>query len=84
MYVCLCAGATSATVKEAVAGGACTSKQVAAACGAGGDCGRCRRTVRAIIEQHFAAAGESSCRQCTASLFCQLHAGPRRGPARVG
>ncbi|MCV7175529.1 (2Fe-2S)-binding protein [Mycolicibacterium sphagni] len=55
MYVCLCAGATNATVSAAVASGACTSKQVAAACGAGGDCGRCRRTVRAIIEAHFAA-----------------------------
>lgn len=83
MYVCLCAGATSATVTEAVAGGACTSKQVAAACGAGGDCGRCRRTVRAIIEQHFAATAEPACRQCTASVFCQLHAGTRRSPARV-
>jgi bacterioferritin-associated ferredoxin len=83
MYVCLCAGATSLTVAEAVAGGASTSKQVAAACGAGGDCGRCRRSVRAIIEQHFAAAGEPACRQCTGSLFCQLHAGARSGPARV-
>jgi bacterioferritin-associated ferredoxin len=83
MYVCLCAGATSTTVTEVVAGGASTSKQVAAACGAGGDCGRCRRTVRAIIEAHFAAAGEPPCRQCTGSLFCQLHAGARRSSARV-
>lgn len=83
MYVCLCVGATSATVSEAVAGGASTSKQVAAACGAGGDCGRCRRTVRAIIEKHFAAAGEPPCRQCAASVFCQLHAGTRRSPARL-
>ncbi|KAA0108430.1 bacterioferritin-associated ferredoxin [Mycolicibacterium sp. P1-5] len=84
MYVCLCAGATSATVTEAVARGACTSKQVAAACGAGGDCGRCRRTVRAIIEQHFAdPAGEPPCRQCTASVFCQLHNGASRSTARA-
>jgi len=84
MYVCLCAGATSATVTEAVARGACTSKQVAESCGAGGDCGRCRRTVRAIIEQHFAAkAGEAPCRQCTASVFCQLHNGSRRSTARA-
>jgi bacterioferritin-associated ferredoxin len=84
MYVCLCAGATSATVTEAVAGGACTSKQVAAACGAGGDCGRCRRTVRAIIEQHFAvAAGEQPCRQCTAGVFCRLHDDSRHSAARA-
>ena len=50
MYVCLCEGVTSQTVSDAVACGASTSKEVAAACGAGLDCGRCRRTLRAIIE----------------------------------
>ncbi|MCG5433231.1 (2Fe-2S)-binding protein [Mycobacterium sp. MYCO198283] len=50
MYVCLCLGVTSHVVAEAVANGAATSKDVAKACGAGLDCGRCRRTVRAIID----------------------------------
>ncbi|MBX7453981.1 (2Fe-2S)-binding protein [Mycolicibacterium sp. 3033] len=50
MYVCLCLGITNATVSEAVARGASTTRQVAAACGAGSECGRCRRTVRAVIE----------------------------------
>ncbi|HYB37809.1 MAG TPA: (2Fe-2S)-binding protein [Mycobacterium sp.] len=49
MYVCLCVGATSHTVAEAVARGASTSREIAAACGAGADCGRCRRTLRAIL-----------------------------------
>jgi len=49
MYVCLCVGVTNQTVSDIVAQGASTSKEVAAACGAGGDCGRCRRTLRAII-----------------------------------
>jgi bacterioferritin-associated ferredoxin len=49
MYVCLCVGATNQTVSDAVARGASTSKEVAAVCGAGADCGRCRRTLRAII-----------------------------------
>lgn len=49
MYVCLCVGATSQTICDAVAHGACTSKEVAAACGAGADCGRCRQTLRSII-----------------------------------
>ncbi|HTD78663.1 MAG TPA: (2Fe-2S)-binding protein [Chloroflexota bacterium] len=49
MYVCLCVGATNQTVSDVVARGAATSKEVAEACGAGGDCGRCRRTLRAII-----------------------------------
>ena len=49
MYVCLCVGVTNQTVSEVVEQGASTSNEVAAACGAGGDCGRCRRTLRAII-----------------------------------
>ncbi len=50
MFVCLCNGITSHEVADAVDRGAATTKQVAVACGAGTDCGRCRRTVRAIIE----------------------------------
>jgi bacterioferritin-associated ferredoxin len=50
MFICLCKGVTSQTVIEAVAAGATTTKQVAKACGAGTECGRCRHTVRAIIE----------------------------------
>lgn len=49
MYVCLCTGATTQTVTDAVERGATTTNQVAAECGAGLDCGRCRRTVQAII-----------------------------------
>jgi bacterioferritin-associated ferredoxin len=55
MYVCLCAGATNQTVSDAVAAGASTSKEVAAACGAGADCGRCRCTVRRIIAATLAS-----------------------------
>jgi bacterioferritin-associated ferredoxin len=54
VFVCLCTGATSQCVADAVANGACTSKQVAEACGAGTDCGRCRRTVRALIASELA------------------------------
>lgn len=54
MYVCLCHGITSHAVAEAVACGAHTSREVATACGAGSDCGRCKRTVRAIIAEESA------------------------------
>jgi bacterioferritin-associated ferredoxin len=52
MFVCLCTGVTSQVVNDVVANGASTSKEVAAACGAGSDCGRCRHTVRAIIDAY--------------------------------
>jgi len=50
MYVCLCLGVTNETVSRALAEGAETTGQVAATCGAGSDCGRCRRTIRSMIE----------------------------------
>lgn len=59
MYVCLCSGTTCAMVGEAVAGGATTCKQVAAACGAGLDCGRCLRNLKALVEQKTALAAVS-------------------------
>jgi bacterioferritin-associated ferredoxin len=55
MYVCLCKGVTSHTVAEVVAKGATTTRKVAKACGAGSECGRCRRTVRAIINAALTA-----------------------------
>ncbi|HYQ35798.1 MAG TPA: (2Fe-2S)-binding protein [Mycobacterium sp.] len=54
MWVCLCNGVTSQTVADAVAAGASTTKDVALACGAGADCGRCRRTVQAILRSSTA------------------------------
>ncbi len=50
MYVCLCDGVTSQTVADVVADGARSTKAVAKACGAGSDCGRCRRTIQEIIK----------------------------------
>ncbi|CDO05266.1 (2Fe-2S)-binding protein [Mycolicibacterium cosmeticum] len=60
MFVCLCNGITSHAVADAVDAGASTTNEVAAACGAGADCGRCRRTVRAIIESRRGAAARPS------------------------
>jgi bacterioferritin-associated ferredoxin len=62
MFVCLCTALTSHDVDEVVANGATTSKQIAQACGAGGDCGRCRRTLRAIIAAHREVNGCQSSR----------------------
>lgn len=69
MFVCLCTGATSHVINEVIAAGATTSKEVAKACGAGGDCGRCKRTIRAII----AAQQVNGCTS-------QFNGCPSRGP----
>ncbi|MDX1886618.1 bacterioferritin-associated ferredoxin [Mycolicibacterium sp. 120270] len=52
MYVCLCVGVTIETVASAVAAGAATCRQVSKVCGAGSECGRCRRSIRSIIDAH--------------------------------
>jgi bacterioferritin-associated ferredoxin len=49
VFVCLCNGITSQVVTEAIAGGASTTNQIAAMCGAGAECGRCRRTLRKLL-----------------------------------
>jgi bacterioferritin-associated ferredoxin len=49
VFVCLCNGITSQVVAEAIADGASTTNQIAAVCGAGAECGRCRRTLRALL-----------------------------------
>lgn len=53
MYVCLCNGVTSQVVADAVAAGASTTNEVARTCGAGADCGRCRRTLRRLIDANY-------------------------------
>jgi bacterioferritin-associated ferredoxin len=50
MYICLCLGVTTTAVQQAIDTGARSTKQVAKACGAGSVCGRCRHTIRTMIE----------------------------------
>ncbi len=52
MYICICRVVSSTTVREVITGGARTVRQVADACGAGTDCGRCTAHVRALLEEH--------------------------------
>ena len=51
MYICICRAVSSTTVREVIAEGARTVRQVAHACGAGTDCGRCAAHVRALLEE---------------------------------
>jgi bacterioferritin-associated ferredoxin len=57
VFVCLCNGITSQVVADAIAKGAFTTNQIAAACGAGADCGRCRRTLRVLLGASTADRG---------------------------
>ena len=50
MIVCLCRGVSDRTVHALVTAGARTRDDVREACGAGGDCGKCRAMLAELIE----------------------------------
>jgi bacterioferritin-associated ferredoxin len=58
MYVCLCHGVSENQIRQVVEAGADSVREVERHCGAGGDCGSCRRHVLDIIRRHSA---EASC-----------------------
>jgi bacterioferritin-associated ferredoxin len=64
MYVCLCTGVTSHVVDAVVAAGASTSREITEACGAGGECGRCRRTLRAMLAAYRVNGCPSPAARC--------------------
>jgi bacterioferritin-associated ferredoxin len=57
VFVCLCNGINSQVVADVIAKGASTTNQIAASCGAGADCGRCRRTLRSLLGASTADQG---------------------------
>jgi bacterioferritin-associated ferredoxin len=58
MLVCHCNGVTELRIRGAVRAGACTLREVARSCGAGGCCGGCRPEIARILRQE--SAGQSA------------------------
>jgi bacterioferritin-associated ferredoxin len=51
MFVCICRAVSLGRVRAAIDGGATTLDAIEAVCGAGGDCGTCRREIAALIRE---------------------------------
>jgi bacterioferritin-associated ferredoxin len=51
MYVCLCRAVTLTRLRAVVADGATSVDAVEKACGAGGDCGTCRREIADVLRE---------------------------------
>jgi bacterioferritin-associated ferredoxin len=66
VYVCVCHAVTEDVVREHMAAGACSAKELRAACGMRPGCGSCVNRIRALIEERPGelllgdAAGESA------------------------
>jgi bacterioferritin-associated ferredoxin len=50
VYVCICLAVTAAEIDSAIESGAKSTKKVGARCGAGTSCGKCKNTIRRIID----------------------------------
>jgi bacterioferritin-associated ferredoxin len=51
MYVCVCHAVSEDVVREHMAAGACSAKEVRAACGMRPGCGSCVNRIRALLEE---------------------------------
>ncbi len=50
MYVCICLAVTAAEIESVIESGAKSTKKVGARCGAGTSCGKCKNSIRRIID----------------------------------
>ncbi|CAA9892529.1 Bacterioferritin-associated ferredoxin [Candidatus Methylobacter favarea] len=49
MYVCVCKAVTDTQIKNAIDKGACTRRQLFQCLGVGGDCGKCNKYVKELL-----------------------------------
>lgn len=52
MYVCVCKAVTDRQIKNAINDGVCTRKQLFQCFGVGGDCGKCSKHVKELLNQN--------------------------------
>ena len=62
MIVCVCRAVSDRVVRRAIDAGACTVRQVGAACGAGTDCGTCKAQISQLLQGVTPIAGPSTAR----------------------
>jgi bacterioferritin-associated ferredoxin len=56
MYVCLCRGVTDSQIREVVANGATSLREVNEILGTASQCGKCGLTTRDIVNQSLSSA----------------------------
>jgi len=52
MYVCVCKAVTDSQIKNAIADGVCTRRQLFQCFGVGGDCGKCNKQVKELLDEN--------------------------------
>ena len=64
MYVCVCNAVTERQIREAVAGGARTLKDLRRELGVGSECGRCTSCARACLHEAYTKQPRSCVELC--------------------
>jgi bacterioferritin-associated ferredoxin len=52
MYVCVCKAVTDNQIKNAIAEGVCSRRQLFQCFGVGGDCGKCNKLVKELLDEN--------------------------------
>jgi bacterioferritin-associated ferredoxin len=58
MWICLCEAVTSGTIRQTIEGGARSLADIERACAAGSVCGRCKRNILVLLDEHRVADDE--------------------------
>ncbi|MDD5578943.1 MAG: (2Fe-2S)-binding protein [Methylobacter sp.] len=53
MYVCVCKAVTDTQIKNAIVNGVCTRRQLFQCFGVGGDCGKCNKHVKELLNRNL-------------------------------
>ncbi|MGZ8161420.1 MAG: (2Fe-2S)-binding protein [Methylobacter sp.] len=53
MYVCVCKAVTDTQIKNAIDKGICTRRQLFQCFGVGGDCGKCNKHVKELLDHNL-------------------------------
>ncbi|MAD01284.1 hypothetical protein CNQ84_06995 [Pseudomonas abyssi] len=56
MYVCLCKSVTDNQIKDAIAGGACSMRDLRNDLEVGTQCGKCARDCKSLLSENLAAS----------------------------
>tara|TARA_Y100000758_G_scaffold149499_1_gene105950 strand:- start:1113 stop:1325 length:213 start_codon:yes stop_codon:yes gene_type:complete len=56
MYVCLCKGVTDNQIKDAIAGGACSMRDLRNDLEVGTQCGKCARDCKSLLSETLSAS----------------------------
>jgi bacterioferritin-associated ferredoxin len=54
MWICLCEAVTSGTIHQVIEDGATSLDDIARVCAAGTACGRCKRNIAVLLNDHRA------------------------------